>query len=445
MMRIYDGFDFFAKKLNNKIIIQFGKESLTFAEFKKNTDDIAYYLKEKNTYKSKIIIKTDSPIKGLLLLVGAAKAALKSILIDSDYPQKFIDEIMIKEDIKEIINVDEVIRKAKRASFLHNTLENPKAEDVFIGILSSGSTGNPKVVWRDHASWAKGFESQNKIFKIGKKDIFFIGGSIVYSANLNMALHVINQGGTIIFSEKNLPRSWIKVIEDKRVTGIFLVPAYYRILVKNIKKKLDNVSLLISAGEKMDITTLKSIKETFPNSKFLEYYGASELGHITYATMDDLILKPESVGKKFPGVKLKIIKGKIWVKSPFAAPLYRPWGSVKDIGYIDEEGFLFLQGREGRIINKGGVKILPGDLEKIIRTFPGVKEVVVIGVGDYLKGEIPVAFIEEGEKIIKPEEIVEFLKGKVLKSVIPKRFIFIKNIPRNNFGKIHFKLLKNMI
>lgn len=447
-MKIYDGIDNFANISPNKVLLQRGEELLTFREFKKISDNIASYLNERIPCRNKIIIKSDSSINGLLLLIGAAKAGLKSILIDSSYPQEQINKIKADEDIKLIINEEEVFQVINNIGYQEGTihgLKERKETDIFLGILSSGSTGHPKVIWRDHCSWTSAFENQNEIFGISKDDIFFIGGSLVYSANLNMVLHVLNQGGTIIFADGIFPRSWIRRIKDHKVTGIFLVPANYRILLKNISQPIPNIRVLISTGEKMDLSTLNKIKDNFPDSLFYEYYGASELGHITYAHMDDLILKPNTVGKAFPGVQLKIKDGTIWVNSLYAAPRYKNWATVKDLGYLDDEGFLFLGGREGRIINNGGIKIIPEDIERLIKDLPGVEDVIVIGVEDALKGEVPVAFVERSDLKISASEIASFLKEKVIKSAIPRRIIFIKKIPRNNFGKIHLKFLKSMI
>ena len=350
-MRIYDGIDYFAKVSNNKVIIRRGEESFTFGEFKKISDDIAYYLRERYSFRSKIIVRSDSPIKGLLILIGASKAGLQSILMDSSYPREQINKIINDEKIKGIIKDTELFQVISKASIDNEIIHSSrkvKKEDLFLGILSSGSTGTPKVIWRDHKSWTGFFRDQRNVFGIGQEDIFFIGGSLIYSANLNIALHLINQGGTIVFSSSIFPRTWIKDIKSKKITGIFLVPANYRILLKNISLPIEKIRVLISAGEKMDINTLKGIKNLFPASNFYEYYGASELGHITYASMEDLLLKPGTVGKSFPSVNLKIQDGKIWVKSPYIAPLYGPWGTVNDLGFLDQGGFLFLEGREGK-------------------------------------------------------------------------------------------------
>ncbi len=142
---------------------------------------------------------------------------------------------------------------------------------------------------------------------------------------------------------------------------------------------------------------------------------------------------------------LKIINSKIWAKSPYAAPEFRKWSTVNDLGYIDEEGFLFLDGREGGIINKGGVKIIPGDIEKIIREIPDVDDVAVISVADKLRGEVPVVFIETKNSKIKWRDIAVFLRRKISKQAVPGTIKILEEIPRNNFGKIDLKLLKNMI
>jgi long-chain acyl-CoA synthetase len=164
--------------------------------------------------------------------------------------------------------------------------------------LSSGSTGTPKIIG-EIIPLDKWIFYQSRVFKITNEETFFIGGSLAYSANLNIALHILNIGGSLVFPVSNFHRSWIKDIEKNKVSGVFLVPAHFRMLNKVLPYPLKGIKVLISGGEKMDLKILGKIKVNFPGSLFFEFYGSSELGYLTYAAMEDIEKKPRSVGKAF--------------------------------------------------------------------------------------------------------------------------------------------------
>ena len=420
-MKIYEGIETSAICHESKKAIIYGEKKITFSNLRAASNQLAETLKADKKSDLVIIHKYENPVEALLLLIAAAKAEKRIIITDSSLPE---------EQLKSIAAEGEKSQENK---------------EIFIGILSSGSTGTPKIIWRDHAGWTNGFSNQSRVFNITKEDTFFIGGSLAYSANLNIALHILNIGGSLVFPVSNFHRTWIKDIEKNKVSGVFLVPAYFRMLNKVLLYPLSGIKVLISGGEKMDLMTLEKIKINYPGALFFEFYGSSELGYLSYAAMEDIEKKPRSVGKAFPGVLLKIINNKIWAKSPYAAPEFRKWSTVNDLGYIDKEGFLFLDGREGGIINKGGIKIIPGDIEKIIRELPDVDDVAVIGVADKLRGETAVIFIETKNSKLKWKDIVVFLGRKISKQAMPGTIKILEEIPRNNFGKIDFKLLKSMI
>lgn len=419
-MKIYDGVEKNAQLNGNKTALIYGQKKLSYEELKVNSDLLAEELNRIFPNNSVLNFQAKDPLNSIVFLIAASKAGMRVVLTDDSYP-------------------DEYLKDSLKTSFYN------KDNNVFLGILSSGSTNNPKLIWRSHESWCKAFPFQRECFKISGKDTLFLAGSLIYSANLNSSLHMLNEGGSVVFSSSKFPKTWLEEINKNNVTTIFMVPANYRILLKTMKENISQVRVLISAGEKMDKKTFCELLEIFEDPDFFEYYGAAEMGHISWIGKEEFIEKPQSVGKAFPGVKITIKNNRIWVSSPFAASGFESESTIKDLGYFDKEGFLFLTGREGNVINKGGIKIIPQDIEKIIKEIPGVEDSLVIGQEDSLKGQIVVSFVETKNPEINRLQIKKYLKDKVPNGAIPQRIYFLNIFPRNKSGKIDFKILKNMI
>ncbi len=315
--------------------------------------------------------------------------------------------------------------------------------DIFLGALSSGSTGTPKLIWRDHQSWTSAFPSQSMVFQLSKKDTLYLVSSLVYTANLNACLHILFEGGTVIFASTHMPRTWVREITVHDISAIFMVPANYRILVKNMKVPLPQITSAVTCGAKMDLKTIKSLVEYFPSAGIYEYYGASELGHVSYSTAKDLLEHPSSVGKAFPHVTISIEEDAIWVKSPYMAPDYRPKASVGDLGKLDEEGYLYLLGRKHGIINTGGVKVIPEQVESVLLQCPGIAEAVVGGIDDPIRGQKVCAWIVKNQATLMVTDILDFCHKKMRPHYCPQKIIFLDEIPLNANGKIDRISLKN--
>lgn len=436
-MRIFDNFEKNGEIYKDKVCIICGKDKLTYHELINSIRDKAERLCGSFEKGEKVIIKLSNPIMQVVTFLACAKAGLISIVVHSELKKDLLDNIVKKTEASCIIHDNFSIGKNKRM------IPNVSKDDIFLGALSSGTTGEHKVIWRDHKSWASAFPHQSRIFSINSSDTLFLAGSLGYTANLNSVLHILNEGGAVVFSKNSYPRTWIKEIIGNDVTTLFMVPSHYRILVRSVEKPLFRIKSILSAGEKLDKKTVIAMQKVFPNTNICEYYGASELGHITYIKGDE-ILKSDSVGRAFPEVKLWIEDDKIWVESPYIAPEFRTKATVGDRGELDDKGYLYLQGRENDTINKGGVKVLPSQIERVLNSHPKIHEAVVIGIDHPLKGEEVVALIVKKVSELTFQEIIEYCRKNLEKHSCPQKIKFVDNITLNSSGKIDKKVLTEL-
>lgn len=414
----------------------------SYAEAKKMIDNAADRLLTLGKKGDRMIIKADRPVKQLLYFLSSWKAGFASVIVSPNIKKERYDALVQKIDPKVIIH-DDVHRSTVKESS-----REERYSSFFLGALSSGTTGEEKLIWRSYDSWQKAFKYQSRIFNIKSGDRLLLNGDFYYTANLNSALHIIAEGGTIVHTKKKRAAEVMSIIARQKVNAVFMVPALYRVLTAHNDDKALDVRSVVSAGSKLDINTLKALRNIFPKAEIVEYYGAGELGHISYISYEDALMKEGSVGRAFPEVRIHIEDMKIWVESPYIADEYVPRYSAGDMGYLDEDGYLYLMGREGNIINKAGEKIIAEEIERVLVKHPQINEAVVIGRTHKIKGEEIVAFIAgdtgTDHRDLKAE-IKKLCKHHLENTKMPKIIITLDKIPRNENGKINRTLLKNYL
>lgn len=343
---------------------------------------------------------------------------------------------------------DDIVRKA-----LEERLKEPSAycDKADFGVLSSGSTGVPKILWRRTASWADFFPVQNEIFEVTKDTRLFLHGSMSFTGNLNALLAVWYAGGTVVTSAYLRPRSWLKVMARYAITHIYLLPTKLRLLMeampisKENTAELSSLRMIFAGSQMLDTKLMHHLQRTWPQARFILYYGASELNYVTYCTAEEWLLEPNTVGRPFPGVRVTVDDDHmIYVTSPYTIEGVACPFSVGDKGWFSSSGRLMFEGRGGAVINRGGYKLSVPLLEKKIQELEGVAEAVVIGQPDALRGEEPVAFIqcEPGYT----ETMIKKAMTKVLSvQEMPHRIIGVEEIPLTAGSKIDKRQLLRLL
>jgi long-chain acyl-CoA synthetase len=195
----------------------------------------------------------------------------------------------------------------------------------------------------------------------------------------------------------------------------------------------------------MDKHTAEKLLQYFPRARIVEYYGASELGHVSYAEAQDILARPSSVGRLFPGVSVNIKGGLVFVKSPYIVPALRPEATAGDFGELDEEGYLTLRGRAGGVINVAGVKVMPERVEEALKKCPDICDVAVMGTGDAARGEKICAFVVRRGAMPSKREIARFCRENMDQYSCPQKIIFVDALPLNGGGKVDRAALRLML
>ncbi len=351
------------------------------------------------------------------------------------------------------------------------TYKNPQVisfspQDVALIIYTSGSTGKPKGAMITHQNIISNLRTLKEIWAWTEKDVllhilplFHIHGLV-----LNLWSPLLNGSTTILHEKFDPQKSW-QDIEREKCTLLSAVPTIYNRLLKEWdrqKPDLQGMRLFLSGAAPLSAKLFFSFAEK-TNFQILDRYGMTETGVIAANPLDPLKRIPLSVGYPLPGVKVRLATedgeevkagevGEVWVRGNNVFKGYwkrseetkesfsQGWFKTGDLGYQDQEdyGRLYLVGRKKELINTGGFKVIPREVEAILETHEAIQEAAVLGIPDEDFGEKVVAFVglkKEG-KNLSPQDLINFCKKHLVSYKCPKEIIMLNHLPRNSMNKV---------
>lgn len=344
-------------------------------------------------------------------------------------------------------------------------------------LYSSGMTGRPKGVKPPLPEGP--IEEKTPLMQMGET-LYGMGASSIYlstsplyhAAPLRWAMVIQRFGGTVIVMERFDAEQSLALIERYRVTHSTFVPTHFVRMLKlpyEIRSKYDYGSLqaVVHAAAPCPVP-VKQAMINWWGPIVHEYYSGTEMCGITALNSIEWLSKPGSVGKAVLGnVKILGPDGEV-VPAGTQGDVYfadgpkfeyhndlektrqaynaKGWATLSDIGWVDEEGYLFLTDRKSFMIISGGVNIYPQEIENLLITHPDVEDAAVIGAPDDEMGERVVAVVQPRVGILGNSELGELLKKFVREALggikCPQQFDFRDELPREPNGKLMKRLIK---
>lgn len=464
----------------NKIAIKENDRVLTYKEWFESVCKVANWLNEKEVKNKTVAIVLENRLEFLQLFAGAAMAGWVCVPLDVKWKKDELEErlaisnpdMIVTERYKvndisneegKIIRIDEWKTMIENYIPTDHRVENVQNAPFYMG-FTSGSTGEAKVFLRAQQSWVHSFDCNVHDFHMKKEDSILIAGTLVHSLFLYGAISALYVGQTVHVMRKFIPGQALDKLETENISVMYTVPTMLESIYKE-NRVIENEMKIISSGAKWEAEAKEKIKSIFPYAKKYEFYGASELSFVTALIDEESDRKPNSVGKPCHNVKIRICNevgeevqtgeiGTVYVKSNQFFMGYimdgvlvpelttDGWMTVRDMGYQDEEGFIYIVGREKNMILFGGINIFPEEIESVLHTHPAVDEIVVIGVKDSYWGEKPVAIVKGSAT---KQQLKSFCLQRLSSFKIPKEWYFVDEIPYTNSGKVARVAAKNMI
>ena len=490
--RIYE----LSLKNADKVAVAFKKDVLTYKELFAASSNMAKLLLKQGVKKGdcvsySAVSKPEMVVTYLALgMIGAVSVFLDknstaanmydifkesdSVLLLTDKPMKDYEESCNKKSLRQLYTDALAMGEVSEGY-----LETKSGDELSEILFTTGTTGKPKGVMLSYKSVYNILNNTIDGIGVREDEILLLPLPLNHSFALRVLRAVLYKGATLVLQNGF---TFAKEVENNigtfKCTAMAAVPASYEVMHSQMQDELPrvlgNLRYIEFGAGSLSLRQRKEINELIPKVHIYNTWGSSESGGAVFCDVTDVIVKPDkanALGKPLPG-KIDIrtldsegnefvsdaahpgrmsIKGDMvmtgyWKNEKLTEETLKDgWLLTSDMIYIDTDGYVYMLGRADDIINVGGEKVSPLEVETVAGSFAAIRECACIGVKDPDKvlGQIPVLFISVNSGY-NEQEFVKYLSGELEKYKIPKKYIIVEAIPKNRMQKIDRKALRQM-
>ncbi|MEO8399225.1 MAG: o-succinylbenzoate--CoA ligase [Ignavibacteriaceae bacterium] len=477
-------FNFFPKQstsdLNSRAIIQ-GNKEISYKELIDKVKSVsAYFLNEGIKANDKAAILSENNTEFIITILSLWNIGAVPIPLNIKLSKKELRDQINFSKCKKLISIKQAkkikFQNLQTINFLSSfnkitsnfPLKNKNnLNNTAVIIFTSGSSGNPKGVMLSFGNLDHSAVNCNEILNQVKTDRWLASLPFYHIGGFSIIVRALLFGASIIIPNslktKDLASSLKK---DKPTSASFVSTQLKRLIEKNINPNKELKNILLGGGFVGDDLLNNAIKKGW---KIIKVYGSTETASlVTALPFDKIKNKISSSGKPLNKNEIKIIgeksrnlskgkSGEILIKSLSVMKCYlnnkketnrkliNGYYHSGDIGYLDEDGYLFVESRRNDLIISGGENINPYEVENEILKNKSVEEVSIVGLNDVEWGQIAAAaiVIKIGKKI-NEKNLKESLKKNLAAYKIPKKIIFVDGLPKSTLGKIQKEKLKKL-
>jgi long-chain acyl-CoA synthetase len=326
----------------------------------------------------------------------------------------------------------------------------PYGEDVAFVMWTSGTTGRPKPIHHTHTAYVELLDRVLRPLRGGERAAStrpptpnLIPVSMALNAGLYNALFGLRAGASLVIMDRFEPEVFAALVGRFNVRSTVLPPAAMAMLTDSEVDDLAPLRYVRSITAPLSPLQARRFADKFP-VYVLNGYGQAEIGEVIGWTAADAKAYPGkvgAVGRPHPGVDVRISdEGRLLVRPPNTATGIEErldaegFVDTGDLARIDEDGFVWIEGRAGEVINRGGNKVFPAAVEEVLRLSPAVDDVAVVAGPDDRLGEVPVAFVVG--RPVPDGELVDLCREHLVAYKVPAAFQWVEALPRSEVGKV---------
>ena len=314
---------------------------------------------------------------------------------------------------------------------------------------TSGTTGRPKGVFSgllDEASATALLADERDFWVIDADDRHIVASPLHHSAPLRFSVTTLLAGGSVVLPGAFDARTWADAVRTYHPTTGFVVPAHLSRLLETGMPAMESFRLLAHAGAACPEPVKRATIDAVGERTLWEFYGSTE-GQFTACRSDAWLARPGTVGRARPGRELHLDgDGHLWCRVPqFARFEYwrdpertaAAWRgesfTVGDLGRVDDDGYVYLDGRREDLVISGGVNVYPAEVESALAELDGVREAAVFGVPDDRWGHrVCAAIVGEADE----HALEAWSRRRLAPAKRPKQFVRVESLPRTTTGKV---------
>ena len=348
--------------------------------------------------------------------------------------------------------------------------------DIAVLLFTSGTTGDPKVAVLRHRHLASYVISTVEFMHAEEDEAALISVPPYHIAGIAAVLTSVYAGRRTVYLPTFTPEAWVDLAAEERITHAMLVPTMLGRILEVLEKRGEKLPALRSlsyGGGRMPQAVVEKALRLLPHVDFVNGYGLTETSStVAVLTADDhraaiasddpnVRRRLGSVGRPLPAIEMEIRgpsgevlpagqSGEVYVRGEQVSGEYLHkkvlqddgWLATNDAGWMDEEGYLFVEGRLDDVIVRGGENISPGEIEDILRQHPAIADVAVFGLPDDQWGEkVACSLVARGDRPAT-DELGAYVRGKLRSTKTPEVWDFRDALPYNDTGKLLRRQLK---
>jgi acyl-CoA synthetase (AMP-forming)/AMP-acid ligase II len=334
-------------------------------------------------------------------------------------------------------------------------------------LLTSGTTGLAKGVSRDVdiVGAVESAATGMGIMRLRDGDVSVVSPPFFHALGFAMLLSTLSVGGTIVSHRRFDPDQVLLDIEERQATVLTGVPLMFQRLLKAKKahseRDISSVRVALTGASPIPPSTVNEFLEVF-GPVLINVYGSTETGIVSMATPEDLLDDPTTLGRPGIGISVRILRedrsiadvgerGTIFMRggllfdgytadgddTPKAKEVVDGHVNTGDMGHLDDQGRLYVDGRDDDMVVSGGENVFPLEVEQALGEHPSVDEAVVMGVDHEDFGQVLRAYVTvTSAEPPKEAELRDFLRERLERFKVPKEFVVVDEFPRNATGKV---------
>ncbi|HET6963926.1 MAG TPA: AMP-binding protein [Acidimicrobiales bacterium] len=350
-------------------------------------------------------------------------------------------------------------------------------DEIAVLLFTSGTTGEPKAAVLRHRHLVSYIIGSVEFLSAGEDEAQLISVPPYHIAGVSSILSSLYSGRRMVYMPGFDPDGWVDTVVTERVTQAMVVPTMLGRILDRIDASshdLSSLRHLSYGGGRMPVETIERAIKVLPDVNFVNAYGLTETSstisvltpadHREAIASDDPAVRARlgSVGRPLPTVEVDIRdpdgspvapggRGEVWVRGEQVAGEYLGrsaltedgWFRTRDAGWVDAEGFLYLDGRLDDVIVRGGENLSPGEIEDTLVGHPSVAEAAVVGIPDPEWGEaVAAAIVLEPGATVTAEDLQQWVRERLRSTKAPKVIQFRDEMPYNETGKLLRRVIR---
>lgn len=326
--------------------------------------------------------------------------------------------------------------------------------------FTSGTTGKPKAVATTQIAAAALFEGLAREIDYTPEDVGLVNAPLAHAAIGPAAAHLYLGATLVIEPGFDKDKVWL-TCDEQQISHVLMVPTMFAMAL-DAPGTGDSLKGLFSMGSVFPPELRKRVNARFPKARLYDAYGGTEFGACTVLRPEEAVTRPSSVGLPRFGAQVRVLDpegnevpsgeiGQIYVQGPTLCRAWvgsvppspgtirGEWVSAGDLGWRDDEGFLFIADRRDDLIISGGFNVYPREVETVLEGVAGVREVAVVGVPHPEWGQQVVAYVTG---TVSQDDLDAAARKELAGYKVPRRYEFVEDLPRNASGKLLRRVLR---